>query len=424
MSIAKTYGGFVKKAMERDPAKARGLIRTGLKLEKLRKRISSSKDTPKGFIKLHGMVMDRTVDALKHPETSAWVNIFAPVELLQCFGLNCTSIELLSSFLSGFYCEDTLIDTAEAAGIAPTLCSYHKNFIGASLAELAPTPKVAVTTSMLCDGNINTFRYLSQRTGVETVILDIPHVWSPEAEQYVVDQLWELVDILERKTGKPFREDDLAAMLERENESKRLHREIMELQFTKWYPNTMTLNLFMLHATHLSIGMPEVLDFFRFMRQDIGQYPDYQGKKLFWVHLFPYYQQTLKDYLDLSDRYYVCGYDFNWDHTEPLDLSDPMRAMANKMICNHYNGDFADRAAWLTQLIKRSGADGAVHFCPWGCKQVSGGVQLLKNSLREEGIPLLILDGDALDRRNSHDGQVKTRLEAFLAVLEKGGDGA
>ena len=31
---------------------------------------------------------------------------------------------------------------------------------------------------------------------------------------------------------------------------------------------------------------------------------------------------------------------------------------------------------------------------------------------------MLILDGDGIDRRNSHDGQIRTRLEAFLKMLE------
>ena len=30
------------------------------------------------------------------------------------------------------------------------------------------------------------------------------------------------------------------------------------------------------------------------------------------------------------------------------------------------------------------------------------------------------LDGDGIDRRNSHDGQIKTRLEAFLEMLDTG----
>ena len=421
MNIAKTYGGLVKRALPDHPDRAGALIRLGLRLERLRKRLAPEKGLPKAYGILHALAMGRTVEGLRDPEHAAWVNVFAPVELLQCFGLNCTSVELLSSFLSGFYCEDTLIDAAEEAGIAATLCSYHKNFIGASLLGLAPTPKVAVTTSMVCDGNINTFRYLSQRTGVESFILDIPHTWSPQGERYVKDQLWELARFLGKKTGVPFREDDLSAMLERENESKRLLREIMDRQKTVWYPNTMTMNLFMIYATHLAIGLPEVLDFFRAMRQDIETYPAYHGKKLFWVHLFPYYQETLKGYLDLSDRYYVCGYDFNLDYTDALDTGDPMTALARKLLLNRYNGDYRRKTEWLTGLVKDAGAHGVIHFNHWGCKQVAGGVQLLKAALRDEGIPLLILDGDALDRRNSHDGQLKTRLEAFFELLDKGG---
>ncbi len=32
---------------------------------------------------------------------------------------------------------------------------------------------------------------------------------------------------------------------------------------------------------------------------------------------------------------------------------------------------------------------------------------------------MLILDGDGIDRRNSHDGQIRTRLEAFLEMLDE-----
>lgn len=45
---------------------------------------------------------------------------------------------------------------------------------------------------------------------------------------------------------------------------------------------------------------------------------------------------------------------------------------------------------------------------------------LLKEKLKDMNIPMLILDGDGIDRRNSHDGQIKTRLEAFLEMLDAG----
>ena len=74
------------------------------------------------------LAMESVLKALDHPEKSCWTNIFAPVEIMQCFGLQCVSMECLSSFMSGFKIEDYLIDYAQNEGIASTLCSYHKNF--------------------------------------------------------------------------------------------------------------------------------------------------------------------------------------------------------------------------------------------------------------------------------------------------------
>lgn len=44
---------------------------------------------------------------------------------------------------------------------------------------------------------------------------------------------------------------------------------------------------------------------------------------------------------------------------------------------------------------------------------------MLKEAMQKKDIPTLILDGDAMDRRNSHDGQIKTRLEAFLELINE-----
>ena len=69
-------------------------------------------------------------------------------------------------------------------------------------------------------------------------------------------------------------------------------------------------------------------------------------------------------------------------------------------------------------------SDAVIHFCHWGCKQSSGGVMLLKvKKCRKCGIPMLVLDGDGMDRRNSHDGQIRTRLEAFLEMIDTMGGG-
>ena len=419
MNVARTYGNVVRKLIPDRPETAGALIRAGLHLESFRCAHFAEKKMPKAYRFLNSKAVGVVGDALGRLENYVWMNIFAPTELLQTFGLTGVSMECLASYLSGFWLEDYFIDLAEDEGIASTLCSYHKNFIGAVTAGVLPKPVLGVTTSMVCDGNINTFRYLKERFGVEDYVLDIPHEWSPEAERYVVQQLRGLICVLEEKTGRKYDEDALRETIRRENESKEHFRTFLEKRIDHAYPNTMTLVLFLLLATHLYIGSQWVLDFFRMLDADIGHYPPAKGKRLFWIHLTPYAQETLQSYLNYNDRYAIVCDDFNLDYMERMDEAHPLEALARKMIRNIYNGSFQRKAEACAAYAREYRCDAAVELCHWGCKQSSGGAMLLKQKMREIGMPMLILDGDAVDRRNNHDGQIRTRFEAFLEVLDR-----
>ena len=74
----------------------------------------------------------------------------------------------------------------------------------------------------------------------------------------------------------------------------------------------------------------------------------------------------------------------------------------------------AERLARITE------SDGAVLFAHWGCKGTIGASSLIKQSLEKTGLPTMILDGDGCNPANTSDGQVSTRLQAFVEMLEKG----
>jgi benzoyl-CoA reductase/2-hydroxyglutaryl-CoA dehydratase subunit BcrC/BadD/HgdB len=109
----------------------------------------------------------------------------------------------------------------------------------------------------------------------------------------------------------------------------------------------------------------------------------------------------------------------NLDYTEMLDTEHPLEALARKMLDNIYNGPYSRKVEKVAQLVKELESDAVIHFCHWGCKQSVGGVMLLREKMQEMGIPMLVLDGDGMDRRNSHDGQIRTRLEAFLEMIDQ-----
>ena len=79
---------------------------------------------------------------------------------------------------------------------------------------------------------------------------------------------------------------------------------------------------------------------------------------------------------------------------------------------------------WFTAFIMAAkeladtvGADGAVLFAHWGCKNTIGASSLIKRSLEREGLPTMVLDGDGCNPANASDGQISTRLQAFVEML-------
>ena len=419
MDYVKAYGELIKKTAGSHPLAARRMIYAGLIEELIRMKIAPKKEMPQALRMLNYQSVRKVYQAIRHPENSCWTNIFAPVEIMQCFGLDCVSMECLSSFMSGFMIEDHLIDTAESEGIASTLCSYHKGFIGGVDSGIFPPAPLSVTTSMVCDGNINTFRHVQQTKGVPSFVIDVPNENSAYAMEYVTGQLKELITTLEKLTGKKMDMAQLRRRLEMENESKQCYLEFLKEEKHRFYPKTLTLELYLLFVTHLDIGSEDSLRFLRLLKEDVKKYPTRTGPNIFWVHLMPYYQQTLQKYFNYKDDYYIQAIDMNLDYTEMLDTEHPLEALARKMLDNIYNGPYSRKVEKVAQLVKELESDAVIHFCHWGCKQSVGGVMLLREKMQEMGIPMLVLDGDGMDRRNSHDGQIRTRLEAFLEMIDQ-----
>ena len=417
MNIIDKYGNEIKKQAAARPGAAFSMLRAGLLYERLRVGFLSEEKMPGALNLLNRVALDSVRKALARPAASVWVNLFAPVEILRCFGLMPLSIECFSAFMAGFRVEDYFIDRAERAGMSDTLCSYHKNFIGVADSRVLPRPLMSLTTTLACDCNGNTFRWLEKKTGVKPFVIDVPYEYDPAAETYVTDQLRELISELETLTGRRFQPEKLEAELENENACRELHEAALALQAERDYPCTATLHMFKLFATHLLPGSRDILGYYRLLNEDMMKYPESGAIKILWIHLLPFYQETIKRYFAPGSGFRIAGSDFDFDYRERLDTSRPLESLARKMILNVYNGPFERRARMAGEAAGLLSPDGVIYFCHWGCKQSAGGVMEMKRVFNKMGLPMLILDGDGMDRRNSHDGQIRTRLEAFFETL-------
>lgn len=417
MNVVDKFIDHVKKEVVEESDRGWEKMVLGFKANKLRTRFIPKKNLSRGYQKLEGLVMSLVADSLGKEDTYVWGNIFAPCEIMECFGLKTLSVECLSCFFTGYHLEDYFIDCAQNSGIAPTLCSYHKTFVGAVESGAIQAPKYSVTTSLSCDGNLNTFRYLEKKTGVPFCFLDVPYGEDEDSVLYLKNQLVELAKSLEGRFGVRFHEEKLKEILEIENETRKDLKEFFRLQKEYFYPGELICQLYLMMGTHLLMGTKEFRDVVKFMIEDIKMYPKFEGKRILWVHLLPFYQESLREYFNGSREYQVIASDIVLDYREDLDVTDPFRSLAEKIIRNVFNGSYRHKTKEIAELCREISPDAVIHFCHWGCKQAAGGSVLLKEKMQEMNIPMLILDGDGIDKRNSHDGQTKTRLEAFLELL-------
>lgn len=420
MYVVDKYIDHVKEEAINRPEKSWDKILLGFRANKWRMKLLPNRNLSRGYQKLETMMMSLVADSLSREGSYVWGNIFAPCELMQCFGLHTLSIECLSCYMSGYHLEDYFIDYAQNIGIAPTLCSYHKTFVGGVESKVVKKPEYAVTTSLSCDGNLNTFRYLEKKAHVPFTFLDVPYSDDKESIAYLADQLRAFTKVLEERTGKTFQEEKLQKILRMENETRRELKKFFEYQKNYYYPGELISHLYMMMGMHLLIGTEEFLDLIRFMNEEIQQGEPFTGKKILWIHLLPFYQESLKEYFNSNRDYQIIASDIILDFMDELDTEHPFEALAGKIIKNLYNGSYAHKAEMIGQLADRLKPDAVIHFCHWGCKQASGGSILLKEKMQKMNIPMLILDGDGIDKRNSHDGQIKTRLEAFLELIGTG----
>ena len=130
MWVVDKYIEHVKEQTIENPKQSWGKILLGFQANKLRTKLLPDKELARGYGRLEAMMMSFVADSLSRPKSYVWGNIFAPCELMQCFDLHTLSIECLSCYMSGYHLEDYFIDYAQNIGIAPTLCSYHKTFVG------------------------------------------------------------------------------------------------------------------------------------------------------------------------------------------------------------------------------------------------------------------------------------------------------
>lgn len=420
MNIIDKFGSLVGREALQDPKKARQLLLAGYRLQEARLLLASDKALPTSGRYAARIVMKNIIQALAKPENAAMVSIFVPGELLTAANLTPYSVEALSCFMAGTKCEQSFLRKTEEEGFPETMCSYHRVFLGAALTGLLPKPKCMVYTNLACDGNMMTFPYLRDTHGIPGFYIDVPYEKNQESIQYVAGQLREMKHFLEEMTGKSISEEAVQRAVNNSKKAAANYQQQLALRKTHDLSTTLTNELYAIFMCHLLSGSEKAVKYTQLLLDDVKKAPRAEGLHVLWMHIMPFLQEPVKEVFNYSKNIHISACDFVADGFQEMHSLDPYESMAEKMVNCIYNGAVDQRIQLAEQLAKQTGADGGILFAHWGCKGTIGASSLIKASLEKAGLPTMILDGDGCNPANTSDGQVSTRLQAFMEMLEKG----
>lgn len=419
MNIIEKFGAMVGDAALKDPEKARRLLLTGYRLQEQRLRFFPDKEIPSSGQYAALVVMKNMIQALAKPDNAAMGSIFVPGELVTAAGLTPYSVEAISCFLAGTKCEQAFLRKTLEEGFPETMCSYHRVFLGAALTKILPKPRCMIYTNLACDGNMMTFPYLKQTCDRPGFYIDVPYEKNRESVLYVADQLRKLKSFLEDVTGRKISEEAVRQSVLNSKKAAENYRKQLELRKDHDPVTSLTYELYAIFMCHLLAGSETAVRYTKLLLEDVKKAPKGEGLHILWMHIMPFLQEPVKDVFNYSKTVHLSACDFVADGFRQMQSDDPYEAMAEKMVYCIYNGNVSQRIELAKELAKITNADGGILFAHWGCKGTIGASGLIKNSLEKAELLTMVLDGDGCNPANTSDGQVSTRLQAFLEMLEE-----
>jgi benzoyl-CoA reductase/2-hydroxyglutaryl-CoA dehydratase subunit BcrC/BadD/HgdB len=349
-----------------------------------------------------------------------WCNLLVPSELV--LGLGCIPFypEMAAAVVASAGMGPRFIDRAAEAGFSPDACSFHRCAIGLALEGFMPEPAMLLAVNYPCDSAPLSFSYSAELYGALQCTIDIPLPGREGGQALLAAQLKEAAGSLAFFSGRDGREVErgLAKALERSNQALHHLHEVEEMRKR----DDCTLDgmdaMGGISVLYGSLGSQAGADFYRLLAKEMRArgHAGNDSVRLMWMHIKPWYSQGVFNTLERFGARLVCE-EYTHATWEPMDPHDPYGSLAAKLESHFLVGPVERRASHLTSLAEEYRVDGAIHYNHWGCRQSCGGAALVKQSLQAKGIPTLILDGDCVDEREYQEGQISTRLEAFLESL-------
>lgn len=393
----------------------------GIKLELVKNKIFPDKKMNHSQRHFQEMGFKSVLNAFINKDKNVWTNIFFPNELLHAFDLYPLCMEVLSGVLTNLGLEQMFLEEADKLEISPTLCSYHKAYLGLANREILDDPLFICSVSNNCEGNLSGFRVIGEIAKKPFLYLEVPYEYSKEGVKYLTAQINDFIKETERLTKTKFDIDKLRDILTTANKTLTYINKVNDIRKKKLVNADHRIFLGTLLATHTLYGTNESYEFYKKLYHDLEN-DVYEGNnnliRLLWLHIAPSYDiEDILSIMDNNKTSKIIFEEINCVYWDEYDIDNPIESIAIRLINNWLNGHINKRLNNIREIIDDYKINGVVHFTQWGCRQSSGSIGLIQKFCQEHNVQFISLDGDCIDSKNRSRGQLKTRTQGFIEML-------
>lgn len=357
--------------------------------------------------------------------TVAWCGIAVPFDLLNAMGITSCFVEFVGAVLAATDMADPFLEEAEQAGFTGDTCGYHRSVIGAARKKIMPEPDFLIASTCPCSGGVAVMENLARLFNKDLFVLHVPQENSEQGVAYLADQIKDMIEFIVRHTGEPLNEGKLRQAIENTNRTRKLMQEVYQLAQNVPSPTDGRLLTNFGLVMPLFFGTEAAVEIARAYKDEFTARMDSgtQGVpaeklRLLWIQNRIQFSNPLVELLEKEYRANIVADELNDIYWDPIDPQDPYRGMARRAISIPLNGSIQGRIKHLRKLARAYRLDGAINPCNWGCRQGTGARGLISEGLKDIGVPVLNLEVDCVDKRNFAEGQLRTRIEAFVEMLE------
>jgi len=418
-----------------------------------------------------------TVESLKkaYSDNSSPVgygSLFLPYELFHALGITPFLPEVMAGYIAALGLAPETIKKASSCWYSQDLCTFHRSATAALEMDLFPEPDFIITTNLACDAAQKSFYINSLKYNVKKnfYMINVPYYYSEQSVLYLSNQIEKIYNDICLKMGKKPDISRFKEVINLSNEFRKWAIEANNLRKTlvRYPPFYNGLNFIL--PFHAFAGTKEAVILYREMYKEFERYLDKKNtgnninkklsdnnklinnkpvkntkpvsnklavnnkpmnnndadinksiidkpiKRLLWLHLKPYYNNEIFNILE-KENCKVVFEEMNYVYWPVLDPDRPFESLARKMLSHFLAGSIERRISVILELVREYRVDGVILFAHWGCRQNNGAARLIKDSLKKINVPILVLDGDCVDPNNSSQGQIRTRLQAFIEIL-------